>query len=69
MLASQQLILLAAAFPRHAVSRMTLPTRPLPREGQEGAAKFCKLGQNPSADKPGGTSGRGTKGPPPHSLV
>lgn len=45
---------------------MTLPARPLPREGQEGAGKVCKLGLKPSADKPGRTSGRGTKGPPPH---
>lgn len=36
LLASQQLILLAAAFPRDTVSRITLLARPLPREGQEG---------------------------------
>lgn len=44
------------------------PSRPdlYPREGREGAGKVCQRALQPSADKPGGMSGGGTKGPPPH---
>lgn len=61
MLASPQLILLAAAFPRSAV-RMTLPARPLP-QGEKGAPRVCKLGFKPSADNPVGRLAGGGEGP------
>lgn len=61
MLASPQLILLAAAFPRSAV-RMTLPARPLP-QGEKGVPRVCKLGFKPSADNPVGRLAGGGEGP------
>lgn len=61
MLASPQLILLAAAFPRSAV-RMTLPARPLP-QGGKGAPRPSKLGFKPSVDSAAGRLAGGRGGP------